>query len=59
MEGSDLMWQSWVQLVAGVWIFLAPFLLGYTGAARTNDLILGLIVAVVAAITLFRKPKEK
>lgn len=42
-------WISWLSVVAGIWLIIAPFTLGYTnGTAITNDILLGIIVAVVA-----------
>ncbi|MGA7270059.1 MAG: SPW repeat protein, partial [Acidimicrobiia bacterium] len=45
---------SWTNLVLGVWLLLAPFVIGYwsTTAALWNDVILGLIVAVLAATSV-------
>ncbi len=42
---------SWVVAVGGLWVLLAPFVLGYTGttAAVYNDVIVGLAVLVFAA----------
>ncbi|HUD44658.1 MAG TPA: SPW repeat protein [Patescibacteria group bacterium] len=42
-------WVSWINVVGGVWLIIAPFVLGYSGrASMWNDIILGLIVAVFA-----------
>jgi hypothetical protein len=42
-------WLSWVSVVAGIWLIIAPFTLGYTnGTAITNDIILGIVVSLVA-----------
>lgn len=39
-------WASWVTLVAGLWLIIAPFVLRYTAAAATtNDVILGILIA--------------
>lgn len=42
-------WLSWVNAVLGVWLIVAPFILGYSGiaAATTNDIILGIIIAAL------------
>lgn len=42
---------SWLALVAGLWLVAAPFVLGYGGTARWNDVVVG---AVVAATGLAR-----
>jgi hypothetical protein len=43
---------SWLNELLGVWLFIAPFVLGYPGgahlAATTNDIILGLLVFMMA-----------
>jgi hypothetical protein len=44
---------SWLNIVAGIWLIIAPFVLGYfNGTARTNDIWLGIIVGVLAIIHL-------
>ncbi len=47
-------WQDWVNLVFGIWLFIAPFVLGFAGltAAAWNSYILGIGVAVFALIAL-------
>ncbi|MGA9522654.1 MAG: SPW repeat protein [Myxococcaceae bacterium] len=46
----------WASIVAGVWLVLAPWLLGYTDlSARTNDVWMGLAMIAVA-ITAIRVP---
>jgi len=42
-------WMSWVNAVLGVWLIVAPFILGYTGTPRTNDIIIGIIIALLGA----------
>ncbi len=41
---------SWVNVILGVWLIIAPFVLGYSGAARPlwNDIILGVVIAILA-----------
>lgn len=41
---------SWINAVLGLWLIIAPFLLGYSavGAAMWNDIVVGVIVAVLA-----------
>ena len=48
-------WEEWVNLVVGVWVFIAPFLLGFAGAASAMwaHVIIGLVVAVLAAVELW------
>jgi uncharacterized membrane protein len=42
---------SWLNFVLGVWLILAPFLLGFSviGAAMWNSVIVGLVVLVLAS----------
>jgi hypothetical protein len=43
-------WASWTNLVAGLWLIIAPFVIaGYTAAATWNDIIVGIIAASLAA----------
>jgi hypothetical protein len=41
---------DWINVVLGVWLIIAPFILGYSkiGAAMWNDIIVGIVVAVLA-----------
>lgn len=41
-----------LMLLAGIWLILAPYVLGYRGAAATNDLILGVAVVLIARAVL-------
>lgn len=41
----------WVNTVLGVWLVLAPFILGFAPAARTVDIICGVLIAI---FSLFR-----
>ncbi|HZT18961.1 MAG TPA: SPW repeat protein [Dongiaceae bacterium] len=43
-------WEEWLNLLLGLWVFLAPWLLGFTavGAALWAHVALGLLVAFVA-----------
>jgi hypothetical protein len=41
-------WLSWLNALIGVWIFVSAFWLDATGTAKTNDIILGAIVFVLA-----------
>lgn len=40
---------SWINALIGVWVLLAPFILGYsgTGGATWNDVIVGIVVIVL------------
>jgi SPW repeat len=41
-------WLSWVNALIGVWIFVSAFWLDATNAAKTNDIVLGAVVFVLA-----------
>jgi len=50
---------DWINVVIGVWLIIAPFILGYSAivAAMVNDIIVGVVVVVlelVAALTIGR-----
>jgi len=48
-------WEEWLNLIVGLWIVVSPWALKFsasTNAMRT-DVIVGLIVAVIAAIELW------
>lgn len=46
---------SSLNLIAGIWLIVAPFVLGYVGTtAQTNDIVLGIVVGAIALIRLFR-----
>ena len=49
-------WEEVINLICGVWLATAPFVLGYTGQLRTWHLVLG---ALVVIITLFEFWQDK
>ncbi len=53
-------WPSWLNLIAGIWLVIAPFALGYsTRTARGNDIVLGgaiILLAAWALVTFFPGP---
>lgn len=48
-------WPSWVNILAGIWLVLAPFALGYSflTVALWNDIISGIIIIALAAFAAF------
>ena len=44
------MWAQIVNVILGVWLLIAPAVLGYGDPARTNDRIVGPLAAAVATI---------
>ena len=47
------MWAQAINVLLGLWLMAAPAVLGYADPARTNDHIVGPLVATVAAIALW------
>lgn len=41
-------WQEMVAVLAGLWLFISPWTLGYAGPARTNAFIIGIIVVIAS-----------
>jgi SPW repeat len=54
------LWEEWVNLVLGVWIFIAPFVLGFftLHAATWNHLILGVLIMTDALWAMASRPFE-
>ena len=53
-------WEEWINLVIGIWIFISPWILGFA-SSRTllwNMLIVGAIVSVLSVwdVSVYRKP---
>lgn len=47
-------WEEWLNLIVGLWVAVSPWVLGFQGTtARTVHLIVGLLVAILAAIELW------
>ncbi len=44
---------SGINLVLGIWLIISPFLLGHSDVSFWNQIIVGLIIAVLAAIRAF------
>ncbi|MCC6472659.1 MAG: SPW repeat protein [Burkholderiales bacterium] len=44
-------WEEWIDLLCGLWLIAAPFVLGFTGqfSAAVNSLLVGTLVALLAA----------
>ena len=53
LSGTRL-WQEWLQLLLGVWLFIAPWVLGFSAApaAAWDHWIVGILVVVCAASKL-------
>jgi hypothetical protein len=44
VPGTRTTWLSWLNALWGIWLIIGSFILGYDGVARTNGIILGIIV---------------
>jgi uncharacterized membrane protein len=44
---------AWFEILCGIWLIVAPFALGYgaTHALMANDVIVGIVTIIVAAVT--------
>lgn len=53
---ETVQWTSGVNIVAGLWLLIAPFVLGYQGiqAALWNDILVGIIVVAFAVARVAR-----
>ena len=47
---EETTWASWVNLVLGIWLIIAPFVIGYSAESTPlwNDVLLGILVAALA-----------
>lgn len=51
-------WDSGVNALLGVWLVLVPFVLMYGVAAATwNDVVVGVVIATLAAVRAFGAPR--
>ena len=49
-------WEEWLNLIVGLWVLVSPWVLGFadtTTAASTVHVIVGIVVAVIAAIEVW------
>lgn len=58
MAVPNVAWPSWINFIIGLWIIVAPWTMATSAAARWNEVITGIIVAVFAysssAVTVHR-----
>jgi hypothetical protein len=52
-------WEEWINLIAGAWVFVSPWVLGYYGqpAAMWNALIVGALVFALSIWDLNTQPE--
>ncbi|MDZ4225747.1 MAG: SPW repeat protein [Candidatus Andersenbacteria bacterium] len=60
-EGYRSAWPSWVNLVLGLWMIVAPFIIGYAGvmAVLWNSIIVGALIVILAAWSALSTPEEQ
>jgi hypothetical protein len=46
-------WEERLNLIVGLWAFTSPWVLGFQGTAMTVHVIIGAVVAILAAIELW------
>jgi hypothetical protein len=47
-------WEEWLNLIVGLWVLVSPWVLGFAaGTAMTVHVVIGAIVAIIAAIELW------
>ena len=48
-------WEEWLNLIVGLWTLISPWVLGFqaTTAAMTVSVIVGLLVAILAAVEIW------
>lgn len=51
-------WEEWLNMLAGIWLFISPWVLGYSGTATAlwNALIVGAVVFILACWDLTTMP---
>jgi len=49
-----LRWQDWITLVAGIWLLISPWAMGYSGetVALANAVVLGIAIIVYSIVEL-------
>lgn len=54
MKTSTVKWLTGTNVVLGLWLIVAPFVLGVPGGAAANAVIAGLVIASLAAYSYWR-----
>ncbi|MGH9692678.1 MAG: SPW repeat domain-containing protein [Bryobacteraceae bacterium] len=47
VPGFQTVWLSWLNALWGIWLIIGSFVLAYAGRARSNDILLGIIVLLI------------
>jgi hypothetical protein len=45
-------WEEWINIALGAWLVISPWILGISGAAAVNFIIVGLLVVALAVYEL-------
>lgn len=53
MKKENVMIASGINLVAGIWLMVSPFLFGFTGSVMGNLFFVGLLVAACSLVRMF------
>lgn len=56
LADTQVKWASGLNIIAGLWVLVSPWVLNYASSRpslRTDDVVVGIIVAVLAAIRAF------
>jgi hypothetical protein len=61
MSSDQSRWASGLNVLVGLWLLISPFVLGFSAptnvpfrpSAMWNDIILGIVIAIIAAIRFF------
>lgn len=54
------LWGEWINLVLGVWLIIAPFVMPHESeAARWNHLIVGILVVADALLAVWMQPAQQ
>ncbi|HET6550397.1 MAG TPA: SPW repeat protein [Solirubrobacter sp.] len=58
VEREEIGVSAWLNVIAGIWLIIAPFVLGYgDGDPYWNDIIFGALIAVAAAARAIAAPR--
>ena len=53
-------WEEWLNLIVGLWLIVSPWVLKFQGThALRVDVVIGIIVAVLAAIELWMMSQDR
>jgi hypothetical protein len=58
--GFSISWEGWLAIAGGVWLIIAPFILGYGSntTAMLNDIIMGVLTLLFTAYVLVKASSD-